>query len=198
MDALKLQATRARYFVTDLGVKRLLGKGIDARNTYGETAPHVAASSGQTHRVKVLLAKGANIHAPSSEGSWTALHLAARGGHIDVVKLRLDRGTSIDDMAGNRCTALACAAHEGHIRNKRSPGSTANGRRYATNPNRQHGGKSNSHQPQPRRGTKITNRTRHQGSPRLKAALRRRAALSRALDTGISWVRAHVHIGIVW
>ena len=43
-------ATRARYFVAELGVKRLLGMAgattIDTRNSAGETALHIAASKG--------------------------------------------------------------------------------------------------------------------------------------------------------
>ena len=60
-------ATRARYFVAELGVKRLLGKAgattIDTRNSAGETALHIAASKGRAGLVEVLLDKGASIDA---------------------------------------------------------------------------------------------------------------------------------------
>ena len=66
-----------------------------------------AAKSGDTNTVKLLLDRGADIHAVDDY----ALRCAAYGGHENVVKLLLDRGAdihAIDDLA------LQLAADGGH------------------------------------------------------------------------------------
>ena len=53
IETLSRPATRARYFVAELGVKRMLGKGtsIDAQDTAGLTPLHLAAAKGRTDQV---------------------------------------------------------------------------------------------------------------------------------------------------
>ena len=65
----------------------------------------MAAKNGHTETVKLLLDRGADIHA------WNdyALRLAAENGHTETVKLLLDRGADIH--AGNDY-ALRYAAAE--------------------------------------------------------------------------------------
>ncbi|KAF8417400.1 hypothetical protein EV426DRAFT_376691 [Tirmania nivea] len=116
MEILSLPATQVRYFVAELGVRRMLSKGIsiDAGNVYGETALHVAARKGQTGRVKVLIEKGATIDATNKD-NWTALHLAAQNGHMEVVKVLLDRSATIDATDKDDWTTLHLAAQNGHM-----------------------------------------------------------------------------------
>ncbi|KAF8417411.1 ankyrin repeat-containing domain protein [Tirmania nivea] len=116
MQILLLPATQARYFVAGLGVRRMLSKGIsiDAENSYGETALHVAAAKGHIGRVKVLIEKGATIDA-ITKNDWTALHVASRNGHIEVMKVLLDRGANIDATDKDNWTALHLAAESSHM-----------------------------------------------------------------------------------
>ena len=86
-DVVGLLLQPARNFRAGLAVKRLVSKSdLDAKNTAGETALHVAASQGRTDLVKVLLEKGAAID-PVTSKNWTALHVAAANGHLEVVKV---------------------------------------------------------------------------------------------------------------
>ena len=124
----KIPAKGVRYFAA-----RLLG---------GKNALHVAAAKGEVNLVKVLSVRGAAIDATAywtwttlaSEGhidvatvfdkdisigdtnhrkwEWTPLHLAALGGHIEVVKVLLDRGARIDATNGEDWTALYWAARD--------------------------------------------------------------------------------------
>ena len=46
---------------------------------------------------------------------WTALHLAARKGHVDVIKFLLDQGANIDAETEDHDTPLEMAALHGHL-----------------------------------------------------------------------------------
>ena len=58
--------------------------------------------------MKLLLDRGAEIEAKDNYSS-TALHLAATGGHAEVVKLLLDRGAAIEAKDRDGRTALSMA-----------------------------------------------------------------------------------------
>ena len=51
----------------------------------------------------------------ADEDSWTALHLAAQGGHAEVVQLLLGAGSAVDAQTSAGATVLHIAAQEGYI-----------------------------------------------------------------------------------
>ncbi len=78
-------------------VVELLDKGkydINAR-VYDCTPLHYAVMYGQIDTVRLLLDRGADIHAKCKE--WDSLTYAAFQGHADVAKLLIDRGIDIDN-----------------------------------------------------------------------------------------------------
>ena len=80
---------------------------------WGETALMRAAAFGQRATVQALLAAGANPRAESA-GKRTALHAAAEGGDVDVIRDLLARGLPVDDGAdrGDTPLTVACAARQ--------------------------------------------------------------------------------------
>ncbi|PYH37680.1 ankyrin repeat domain-containing protein [Aspergillus neoniger CBS 115656] len=58
-----------------------------------------AAAKGETAKVEHLLDNGANVSAADSQGH-TVLHVAASGGHVDIISILLRRGA--DKNARNR------------------------------------------------------------------------------------------------
>jgi len=60
-----------------------------------ETPLHLASSTGKLDVVRVLIEKGADIHAKCKYGD-VPLHLASGSGHLDVVRLLLDTCTAVD------------------------------------------------------------------------------------------------------
>jgi ankyrin repeat protein len=76
-----------------------------------------AAGRGDLDEVAKLLDADPNmINAPGGEGERTALHRAAAGGHLAVVRMLLDRGAdpTIRDV-GDNATALHFAAEHGSL-----------------------------------------------------------------------------------
>jgi len=84
-------------FVVDNG-----GRDVDEKGADGRTPLMQAALRGDAPLVRFLLCRSALIHQRDREGN-TALHLAMRGKHTDVVLLLLRAGA---------CTAFANAAGE--------------------------------------------------------------------------------------
>ena len=82
-------------------VVELLEKGkydINER-AYDCTPLHYAAMYGQIDTVRLLLDRGADIHAKCK--GWDSLTYAASQGHADVAKLLIDRGIDIDNAMAN-------------------------------------------------------------------------------------------------
>jgi uncharacterized protein len=74
-------------------LRRLISSGAQVNRT-GWTPLHYAASGGATHLVALLLDKGADIEAPSPNGT-TALMMAARYGAQDSAVLLVARGAKV-------------------------------------------------------------------------------------------------------
>ena len=79
----------------------------------GETALMRAAAFGQRATVQALLSAGANPLAESA-GKRTALHSAAEGGDVDVLRDLLAKGLPVDGGAdrGDTPLTMACAARQ--------------------------------------------------------------------------------------
>lgn len=108
-------------------LKELLGEAekverkaalVNARTDYealSVTPLMEAASSGEKHLVKILLAAGAKVD-EVGEGEladrWTSLHYAAYGGHTAVVKLLVEGGAVLDKKDSRNTTPLMLAVDE--------------------------------------------------------------------------------------
>ncbi len=73
-----------------------------------------AATCGDLHTVKLLLAKGASVNATDEYG-WSALIYASKEGHLDVVRELLAQGADINAKKRYGVTALICASRNGHL-----------------------------------------------------------------------------------
>lgn len=80
----------------------------------GVTALHVAARSGNKAIVELLVANGADINQPNSQGT-AALHLACRYGHVDVVASLLGRDTTMRLGDGQQNTPFHIASIYGRL-----------------------------------------------------------------------------------
>eukprot|EP00953_Heterococcus_sp_UTEX-ZZ885_P039811 20388-Heterococcus_DN1.PRE.3 len=64
---------------------------VNKKDFYKNTALHRAACMGYTQIVKLLVEQGADVDAQAKDG-WTPLHLAARWGRIDAMRVLVDEG----------------------------------------------------------------------------------------------------------
>ncbi|XP_064204441.1 transient receptor potential cation channel, subfamily N, member 1 [Anguilla rostrata] len=85
-------------------------------NMEGATCTHIAASKGSVAVIKELLKfnKGGMISAHNKTNSSSPLHLAAAGGHTEVVKVLLEAGASAAEENAEGMTAIHSAAKNGH------------------------------------------------------------------------------------
>jgi ankyrin repeat protein len=115
-------------------VQALLESNADV-NTFddeGKTPLHIAAKAGNLEIVKMLLAKGANPNLPTAAikpptgkaasnpfrapaGQQTALLLAARANHEDVMRALIAAGADPKAKAQDGATLLMAAAGSGHL-----------------------------------------------------------------------------------
>ena len=125
-------------------VRNLLARGVDANSVdpNGDPLLYIAARSGYTATVDVLLAAKANVNARNRFGDtplmgaalagrldiarklrargaeldgkgWTPLIYAATGGHDELVAYLLDQAANINAESPNGTTALMMAVREG-------------------------------------------------------------------------------------
>ncbi|XP_074799884.1 uncharacterized protein LOC141982068 isoform X7 [Natator depressus] len=90
---------------------------VTSANVEGSTCAHIAASKGSVAVIKELLKfnKVGATTARNKTNYSTPLHLAAAGGHREVVKVLLQTGASAADEDGEGMTAIHLAAKHGHI-----------------------------------------------------------------------------------
>ena len=90
---------------------------LEATDSHGKVALHIAASKGHEQIVKLLLENGAEVGAIHSETKWTSLHMAAIFDHEQIVKLLLSYGAEFGAIEARlKQTPLHITARKGHDR----------------------------------------------------------------------------------
>jgi len=56
---------------------------------------HIAAKTGDTETVRLLIAQGANVNAKDSLG-WTPLHWATMNDHVETARLLIEKGANVN------------------------------------------------------------------------------------------------------
>ncbi|XP_052810784.1 transient receptor potential cation channel subfamily A member 1 homolog isoform X1 [Mya arenaria] len=99
-------------------VKCLMENGamISLKNDMEQTPMHMAAEHGWIGVVREIAGKDKNSLNDGDENSNTALHLAADGGHIQLVKTLIKLGADHEIRNGSLRTAMGCAAANGHMK----------------------------------------------------------------------------------
>lgn len=95
----------------------LLDCGADPCHVHacGLTPLHYVCEVGQsTEILKVMMEVASDLHVLGRDGQ-TALHSAARGGNLEMVRLLLDYGADPLSRTKNGCTPLMLAAERNHV-----------------------------------------------------------------------------------
>lgn len=101
--------------------KLLLESGAKVNNShnrrkkFNDTPLHYAAISGELEIAKMLLDKGANIHAKNEYGA-TALQTAVFRNKLNIVELLLNRGASVNEKKSDGSTSLHTAIQRGNLK----------------------------------------------------------------------------------
>ncbi|MBI2996878.1 MAG: ankyrin repeat domain-containing protein [Deltaproteobacteria bacterium] len=98
-------------------VKRLIASNprlVNEEEVHGWTPLFLAAATGYTAMVEVLLNSGARIDAKDNDGD-TALHEAAANARRPVVELLLARGANVNAANNSGMTPLHRVARDGHM-----------------------------------------------------------------------------------
>ena len=82
---------------------------VESRNKVDESPLMLAALGGQLEIAKSLIERDADVNKPG----WTPLHYASTRGHVDVMRLLLDKSAYIDAASPNGTTPLMMAAFYG-------------------------------------------------------------------------------------
>ena len=95
------------------------GAQLDVANRVGYSPLLSACEAGQSEFVKMLLDAGVQLRdarvSRDTDNVFTALMLAADGGHVEAVRHLLDcQGVDVNEQGANACTALHHAAQEKH------------------------------------------------------------------------------------
>eukprot|EP00903_Cladosiphon_okamuranus_P018395 g16920.t1 len=93
----------------------LVSKGalVDAKDKFGNTPMHTAASQGSRKVVAILLDRGADPLLQNDNG-YTSLHMAAEAGCTALMAHFIDLGIDVNTKADNGNTALHLLSLEGH------------------------------------------------------------------------------------
>ena len=94
-------------------VRAHLDAGVDAneRDEEGVTALHWAAINGHDDCCRLLLARGADVHATGGALHATPLHWCTRQGHVQIMALLLDHGADPLLLDSQGFHALHLATH---------------------------------------------------------------------------------------
>lgn len=92
------------------------GAAPDSRNRFGDTPLIIAAKRGNTELARTMIDAGANVNQQSVTERATALMAASLGGHVDIVRMLLERkaDANVADRVGK--TAMVYASGSGHTR----------------------------------------------------------------------------------
>ena len=82
---------------------------VEVRTAQDESPLMMAALKGQTAMVQALIDRDADVN----KTGWAPLHYAATNGHLDIMRLLLDKHAYIDAASPNGTTPLMMAAHYG-------------------------------------------------------------------------------------
>jgi len=80
----------------------------------GSTAAHKAAQEGDIESLEEVLAALEDIVNKKDANGWTPLHEGARGGHLEVVELLVEKGAGLNDRTENGETPLYWAEQHKH------------------------------------------------------------------------------------
>jgi len=93
---------------------------IAAKSTDGWTPLHLAAFFGKLEAARLLLNRGADANARSSNPMEnTPLHAAASGKHSKIIRLLLDHGAAVNARQHGGWTAMHAAAQNGDLESAR-------------------------------------------------------------------------------
>ena len=97
-------------------LKQLFSKGaiVDSQDNHNFTPLMYAIETNHIEIVDFLLNNHANVNVKLFNGS-VALHMAARLGHFDILKVMLDFGPNLDCQDNGGLTPLMFAIINGHL-----------------------------------------------------------------------------------
>ena len=97
-------------------IKLLISKGADvnAKEKYGNTPLHIAATAGGVGIAELLISKGAKVNARDDIGE-TPLHIAATAGGVGIAELLISKGAKVNARDDIGETPLHIAATAGGV-----------------------------------------------------------------------------------
>ena len=123
-DASERTALNAAVMARHTNVSWLLIlSGADVNIQFLRPPLHHAAENGETEIARQLINAGATIEAKptnASYGTGTALHLAAKRGHVDTIQMLIDKKAVIDATDSSSQTPLHYAARHGEVESVRA------------------------------------------------------------------------------
>lgn len=99
-------AARFKSFDVVRVLASLNATDVDAASVADETALMLVSTLGDRRSFDALLQRGAQVNRPG----WTALHYAASGGQLELVKVLIEQHAFIDAQSPNNTTPLMMAA----------------------------------------------------------------------------------------